>query len=277
MYKSTTDISFSTIDNFDVMVNYVEESSNILTSTKNSHTHDKCEIYINITGDVAFEVEGLVYPVFNGSVIITRPNESHHCIYRTKSLHKHYCLWFDSDKNPDLFPIFYKRNLGEKNLFSLSDENFLLLIKNLENLRKNTSKISKLSSFFYIIELISNNSENITPYLSGLSEDVAVAMTYINENFRDKISIKKLAKSLSIDLSTFERHFKSAFKISPTNYIKTKRLKHALELIKKGISITEACFESGFSDLPKFIELFKSQFNLTPKQYQLKLKEKSTE
>ena len=46
-----------------------------------AHTHEKCEIYINLTGDISFMVEGNVYPVKRGCAIITKPGEWHHCIY----------------------------------------------------------------------------------------------------------------------------------------------------------------------------------------------------
>ena len=57
-----------------------------------SHLHDCCEVYVNLSGDVSFAIGSHVYPVAPGDVIITRPNELHHCIYHSDCRHGHYCL-----------------------------------------------------------------------------------------------------------------------------------------------------------------------------------------
>ena len=54
------------------------------------HMHHECEIYVNLCGEVSFAVEDRIYPVRRGSVIITRPYEFHHCIYRANKLHEHF-------------------------------------------------------------------------------------------------------------------------------------------------------------------------------------------
>ena len=61
-------------------------------NTMESHIHNKCEIYINLTGNVAFMVENRIYPIKSGDIIITRPYEAHHCIYYSTDEHDHYCI-----------------------------------------------------------------------------------------------------------------------------------------------------------------------------------------
>lgn len=265
------EINFDKIEGLDVKVTYSEINSEE-NKVLDSHTHDCCEIYLNISGEVAFEVEGLVYPVFPGSIIITRPNEHHHCIYRGNQVHKHYCIWFNGSEENEIFSMFFNRSLGTSNIFSLLGNSLFSLIENVEILKETNSKLTALSSFFNILDLISSNNENIVPYSSGLCEDVALAITYINENLQTNFTIKDVAKFVSVDISTLDRHFKSTFKITPSSYIKSKRLKFSKQLLENGKSVTDSCYESGFSDLSKFIYNFRKQFGITPKQYQLNLK-----
>ena len=88
------------------------------------------------------------------------------------------------------------------------------------------------------------------------------------ENIGKKVSVFDLAEHSGVNITTLERHFYSVFRITPAEYIKKRRLNDSAQLLKNGISVTDACFECGFSDLSKYISSFKKQFGVTPKQYQ---------
>ncbi len=265
--KKTCEVNMGNIDAFAVNINYVEcKSSDTIPDER--HLHDECEIYINLSGDLAFEVEGLVYPIFPGSVIVTMPGEKHQCLYRSNALHKHYCIWFSTKGNEKLFPWVFEREKGEKNMYALSPSVFSTLIIQAERLINASREVEKIAIFFSIIETIFSSDENIQPYGVGLPEDVALAVTYINGNIGMKVSVAELAEHSGVNITTLERHFYSVFRMTPAEYIKTRRLNDSAQLLKDGSSVTEACFECGFSDLSKYISLFKKQFGITPKQYQ---------
>ena len=63
------------------------------------HSHDCYEFYINVSGDVSFLVENSLYPLSRGDVIIARPGEQHHCVYRSDKPHKMFWILFDCEKN----------------------------------------------------------------------------------------------------------------------------------------------------------------------------------
>ena len=69
-----------------LQVAYSELDSKSKQNTFDSHIHNECEIYINLSGDVSFVVENKVYPIVPGSIIITRPGEYHHCVYHSNAL-----------------------------------------------------------------------------------------------------------------------------------------------------------------------------------------------
>ena len=251
----------------DIRVSYVE-CTNTEIKPDDAHMHDKCEIYINLSGDLAFEVEGLVYPISPGSVIITRPAESHHCIYRSDALHKHYCIWFSAEGNERLFPAFFDRESGEENMYVFKPDSFASLIAKVAKLMNSESEVERVIAFFSIIDKICTASEDNASLTEGLPEDVALAVTYINENISAKITIKDLAEVAKVNITTLERHFFSIFGVSPREYLKKRRLNDSAKLLRAGKSVTETCYLCGFSDLSKFISSFKSHFGITPKQYQ---------
>ena len=114
------DRSFSDFANARFVVvfrDYYEEKNKHAADV--SHIHDVCEIYLNISGDVSFVVENSVYPISRGDMIISAPDEFHHCVYHSDGVCKHYCLWIDGLPQRYL-RAFYDRNRGEKNLISVS-------------------------------------------------------------------------------------------------------------------------------------------------------------
>ena len=238
-----------------------------------AHSHDSCEIYINLSGDLAFEVEGLVYPIFPGCAIVTAPGEKHHCIYRSNAIHKHYCLWFRSDGLEELFPEIFKRARGTRNLYSFTPDSFASLIRSVDKLMSAEGARSQIHAFYSLVEKLFAGGMSDSAESAALPEDVALAVTFINENISSKITISDVAERARVNITTLERHFSAVFRITPIEYIKKRRLGEAERLISEGESVTNACYMSGFSDLSKFISVFKQRFGKTPKQYQLSLRD----
>lgn len=97
-----------------------------------------------------------------------------------------------------------------------------------------------------VIELIKNNIDN------------------------EKLDIGYLEKALSISSSQLYRKTKETFNLSPGDLIRTMRLKHAAELLRKDIfTVSEVCYKSGFNNRSYFYREFNKVYNTTPKNYQL--------
>lgn len=58
--------------------------------------------------------------------------------------------------------------------------------------------------------------------------------------------------------------------LSPTEYIKKKRLANVIKLLSTGCTVAEASSQSGFSDYSNFIALFKKIYGTTPLKYKKK-------
>ena len=69
------------------------------------------------------------------------------------------------------------------------------------------------------------------------------------------------------------RVFKAVYGKSMKEYIRTKRMEHAMELLKSGAGVTEACTAAGFADCSHFIVLFKKKFGETPLKYKKQMQE----
>lgn len=258
---------YEKINEFYISVEYSETDSHSPQNTFDSHVHEECEIYVNLSGDVSFVVENRIYPISYGSIVISRPFEYHHCVYHSNKRHKHYWILFSSNGNEGLLDVFFKRQLGEKNLLSLppeETEELLILLKEMRE--KNSSKAEKYYKFFKLITLL-NSAESLNPTKSCYPDDITFALNYISHNLCSYISISKMAKEANVSVNTLERHFMQVLNTTPTDYIKKKRLAYAAKLLSEGYTVAEASEYSGFSDYSGFIALFKKIYKITPLKY----------
>jgi AraC-like DNA-binding protein len=124
-----------------------------------------------------------------------------------------------------------------------------------------------------IIILLSqtNHAEAIQMILSQLFSPTIYSFKQIIEaNLFTAITIEELADYCNLSLSSFKREFAKIYTDTPANYIKTKRLEKATDLLllsNKGISAI--AFECGFNDLSNFTKSFRDKYNTTPSKYRL--------
>ncbi len=260
-------IYFDKLGPFDFNIKYSETAAGLSENEFEHHIHATCEIYINISGDVSFMVENTIYPIRSGSIIITRPYEHHHCIYHSNAPHKHFWILFSADRNEELFPIFYNRKKGEKNLLISSPEELASLCALCQKLiNPPNSTIESYYNFFKLLNMI-NNTQIPHTLKKDYPQDVDFAISYINTNFMEPLLISDLAERSHVSINTLERHFHNYIGLSPSAYIRQKRLSQAANLLHKGSAVTEACEQSGFSDYSNFIALFRKTYGMTPHKY----------
>ena len=99
---------------------------------------------------------------------------------------------------------------------------------------------------------------------------------YINENYHEKQTLEKLAKTFFVAKTTLMYQFKKYTNCSMIDYLLNVRLTKAKEMLlnsKKSVSdIAEAC---GFSSSNYFGLIFKKKENLSPANYRKHQKNKS--
>ena len=98
--------------------------------------------------------------------------------------------------------------------------------------------------------------------------DVAAALDYIEQRYHMPMTVAEIAEAVHVSVNTLERHFDEVLHMSPSVYLKKKRLGIAAELLYRGETVSEACRKSGFGDYSGFIALFRKAYGTTPLQYQ---------
>lgn len=245
----------------------VNHTQNTRLNQSEPHIHRDCEIYVNLSGDVSFEVEGRIYAISRGSVIITRPYEYHHCILHSHIPHEHFWITFSASQE-DFLKRFFAREKGYDNLILLDEEELALFSATVRSLLEDSTPIAQrlgVLTLFHILE--QGKSIHYTNQTEKLPADVVTALLYMDEHLTEDIDIKQLAALCGVSVNTLERHFKQALSTRPIETLRKKRLFAAMQHLRHGETVANAAAKSGFCDYSAFIQLFKKQFGMTPLKY----------
>lgn len=122
-----------------------------------------------------------------------------------------------------------------------------------------------------IYQLLSILSQKDT----GENDYVEIAKSYIESNYMNSCSIIDLAAKMNLNRSYFSTLFKQKTGKSPQRYLTDYRMKKACELmLNYGCSPSEAAVSTGYPDTLSFSKMFKKYFQLSPREYLKKNRQK---
>jgi len=94
------------------------------------------------------------------------------------------------------------------------------------------------------------------------------AKDLIDARYRDPLAVPELARAAHLSPAHFSREFRRAFGDTPHQYLLTRRLERAAELLRNtDHSVAEICLEVGLSSIGSFTTSFGKAFGLSPTAY----------
>ena len=119
---------------------------------------------------------------------------------------------------------------------------------------------------YYLKEI--TRIKNNCYFNQGQLDTVIGTRHYINNNFDKELNLDLLSHIRFTSKFHLLRLFKRYYGQTPMQYLIDRRLHKSKELLLKGQSVTETCFDIGFESPSSFSTLFKSKFGLTPTEFQ---------
>lgn len=235
-----------------------------------SHIHNCYEIYVNISGNISFLVDNRLYPIKKGDIIFTKPGDVHLCIYRSNCIHEHFCLWIDAPSSSPLVSFAYEPDFSPFiALEETARESFLKLLHRLSKAEsESSSALTRTAVICQLFELLQGHRENALQKAEPqLPEEMQQILTYLNTHFYEIQYVKDIYDKFYVSPATLNRWFRKYIHISPRDFLESKKLAYARQLLGRGYSVTEAGIQSGFSDCSYFITVFKKKFGTTPMSY----------
>jgi AraC-like DNA-binding protein len=90
----------------------------------------------------------------------------------------------------------------------------------------------------------------------------------IDREFAEPLDVEALARGVHLSAGHLSRQFKLAYGESPYSYLMTRRIERAMALLRRGnLSVTDVCFEVGFSSLGTFSTRFTELVSVPPSVY----------
>ena len=103
---------------------------------------------------------------------------------------------------------------------------------------------------------------------SSTSVLVARAVAYLQTHYQDPtLTTAQLAQELYASREHLSRAFKECTMESIHNYLTYLRMQHCRKALEEGVSVLNACTESGFPDYSSFLKAFRRLYGITPAEY----------
>ena len=95
--------------------------------------------------------------------------------------------------------------------------------------------------------------------------DICNILLYINEHFKEDLTLDSLAARFGYSPQYFSRLFHKYMKVNLTEYVNVARVNYAKKQLSLGKSVAEIAFESGFGSMPSFYRAYKKVFGELPR------------
>ena len=177
----------------------------------------------------------------------------------------------------------YNSNAIENSTLTLEDTEEILLrdkvlrdhdireiyeAKNDESESKITTQVrTKIILLQFILEMWKKGFviENDT---SGRNTVEKEMVSYIQQNFTGKISLREFGEQFHLSEKYISRYFKEHFHITLSQYVTYLRLEHAKQLLQDtDIPVTDVAMQSGYQNVSYFIRSFQKAYAVSPLKY----------
>lgn len=231
------------------------------------HIHDRCEVFCFVSGNARYLVEGSVYPLQRGSLLIMRPGEAHCIRFLSPERYERYAVnfplsLFDSfDPQRRLLRPYTDRPLGRQNLYylpGLEDSLHELAYYEGDSYGRTLLFTTRLAGLMDELSRQGTDKPSAEPTLPEY------IVRYVNDMLCEDITVERLAEHFFLSTSQFSRLFKEATGAAPWAYITAKRLLRARELLQNGTAARAAAESCGFNDYSVFYRAYVKRFGEKP-------------
>lgn len=106
------------------------------------------------------------------------------------------------------------------------------------------------------------------------ADSMSAVLDFVRENHRHNLRLSDVAEKLGYDYHYVSRFFRTAFRMTFRDYLKTCRLESAVLLLREtDKKIVEISLESGFQSVRAFNQAFREHYGISPSEYR-KISEK---
>ncbi|MEK3917618.1 AraC family transcriptional regulator [Paenibacillus sp. FSL H7-0331] len=248
-----------------------------------NHSHNSYEIYYLRSGERYYFIKDRSYHVRKGDIVLIQPNVLHKTMQAEFPNHERFLINFREDFIhgihqqivPDLLRIFDEQPVIHPNPRELAmAESIIEKMMREQKLAEpgaagyNKLLLSELLLLLYRHAEQTGSTSQPAEHPTTLHRKVSDIVKYINEHFREPLSLKALAEHFHISSYYLCRIYKEVTGFTVIEYVNQLRVQEAQKLLKTTrYSVTGITEKVGFESSTHFGRIFKSLCGLSPLQY----------
>lgn len=267
------------------------------------HWHQEMEILMIHSGVADFLADDMCIRLHSGQGVLINRNVMHsmhlcdetmHCVVYSLKFHTSFLFGYGNTtmSNKYLVPVFSSPSLRFVPLLDQDDWHRKLRQLADQTISENidcqygyelTTKACLCQLWKLLTERTVPGAKNSTsvPAVTTSLDEIRVKDTilFIEEHYREPLTLDDLAVAIHISKSECCRCFKRTLQITPVEYLIKYRIFQAAALLQQGLpgihTISELAFYVGFNNASYFNKVFKQYLNCTPSEYRRKFKNNS--
>lgn len=241
-----------------------------ITNDYSLHWHNHIRIGIVMNGEGIHIHNGISTPLKRGNVYILRITDYHE-LHTNTHIQILNLLLTEQALPEELLLIL---NSVTNNIETYMEEKDLDTLLNYAKLCEDENKRSEVnrdyiknlieSIFIFILRLCNLEKSPKNKLIHSFN----TALIYMQNHFRDDISLNILAEAAHYTPSHFSNVFHREMGCTYSEYLNELRIKYAKQLLTTtGLKAMDVCFQSGFNTYYNFFKTFKKHTSLTPDEY----------
>lgn len=259
------------------------------------HYHDFHKILLFFSGDIDYFIEGSTYRLEPRDIVLIGAGDVHRPIIRSAAPYERIILYVSSDflasytdSGYSLETCFQKQAAAHSEgcpdiqakekteplpVLRTSSSSVPALFKLCEKLEASLSSREYAADLYsrtlllqFLIQLNRSFLSDSFRYIETASSNQKITeiLHYINEHLDGDLSIDALSREFFISRRYLMHIFRQETGYSIGKYVNAKRLFWARDKIRHGMSLTDACFSSGFQHYSTFTRSYYRMFQATP-------------
>lgn len=247
------------------------------------HYHDFHKILILLSGDITYCIEGHTYELHPNDIVLVNAGEVHKPIIHSDAPYERIIMYVSPDfldeyceEGNDLTLCLRQARTEQSHVLRLHSSisgKLITTIRNLDNSLQDEDYANELYHRIlfleFMIQLNRAALHNHVEYIgdSASNDKILSILSYLNEHLTEDISIDELSSRFFLSRYYLMHTFKEQTGYTIGNYISTKRLFLARELLAEGTPVTEVCYACGFRNYSTFLRAYKKSFGESPRDY----------
>lgn len=251
--------------------------------TTDLHTHREYELYFLLSGQRRYFIQHFIYDLSPGNMVIVPKGALHKTISQNEQGYDRFVLFFSDE---DLYSI--SKALGPSAYEALTQVNCVqfpadtaeIISRQLIQMQREFSAKPPMYSAFLSAQLqlilltVLRSSTPQPVCMESTAEKIQTVARYMNQNYRQTITLHDAAQMAYLEDTYFSKQFKSLTGFGFLDYLTRIRIQEAQRLLSTtNLPLGDISDLCGFSGRNYFGDVFKRYIGLSPTAYRKANKE----